>query len=159
VTAALRSAVLLALAAFAGPAAAESARVWEVNGIRLEAAQVERLADDIARQTVAAVERQPGLALRAEQAQALEGIYRAVALDTYDAVVAVVNRGDLDDAAKESEVKGLVIAGQERSTVRVAEVLDAAQYETYRAWEARQVAAFRERGLWSSGRRGRRGAR
>ena len=38
---------------------AQAARVWEVNGIRLEASQVERLAGDIARQTVAAVERQP----------------------------------------------------------------------------------------------------
>jgi hypothetical protein len=137
------------------PAHAQGARVWEVNGVRLEASQVERLASDIARQTVAAVERQPGLALRAEQAGALEEVYRAVALDTYDQVVAVVERGDLDDAAKEAEVKRLVIAGQERSTVRVAGLLDAAQYATYRAWEQKQVEAFRSRGLWSGGRRGR----
>ena len=33
---------------------AQTARVWEVNGVRLEASQVERLASDIARQTVVA---------------------------------------------------------------------------------------------------------
>jgi len=149
----------LALAALGGApmrAHAQAARVWEVNGVRLEASQVERLASDIARQTVVAVERQPGLALRPEQASALESLYHAVALDTYDHVVAVVNRADLDDAAKEAEVKRLVIEGQERSTVRVAELLDPAQYATYRAWEQKQVAAFQQRGLWSGGRRGRR---
>ena len=103
--------------------------------MRLEASQVERLAADIARQTVAAVERQPGIALRPEQATSLESVYHGVALDTYDRVVAVVNQSDLDDAAKEAEVKRLVIAGQERSTGRVAEILDPSQYETYRAWE------------------------
>jgi hypothetical protein len=138
-------------------APAPSARVWEVNGVRLEAGQVERLANDIARQTVAAVERQPGIGLRPDQASTLEGIYHAVALDTYDRVVAAVNRSELDDATKEAEVKRLVIAGQERSSARVAEVLDAAQYTTYRAWEEKQVRAFRERGLWSSGRRAQRG--
>lgn len=142
-----------------GPAFAQPARVWEVNGIRLEAAQVERLASDIARQTVVAVGRLDGLALRADQSQALESIYRAVALDTYDQVVRVVNREDLADAGKEAEVKRLVIAGQEHSSTRVAEVLDAGQYATYRAWERRQVEAFQRRGLWSSGRRSRRGGR
>lgn len=154
-----------ALAPFVGavlaPAAllaqAQSPRVWEVNGVRLEASQVERLASDIARQTVAAVERQPGVGLRPDQARALEAIYHEVALDTYDHVVAVVNRADLADDAKEAEVKRLVIAGQERSTVRVAEVLDASQYATYRSWEEVQVESFRQRGLWSKGRRGRRG--
>lgn len=151
------AALLLVLAAFGGaPAHAQAARVWEVNGIRLEEAQVERLASDIARQTRVAVERQGGLALRADQSQALEAIYRAVALDTYDQVVRVVNRKDFADAAKEAEVKRLVIAGQERSSTRVAEVLDARQYATYRAWEERQVEAFRQRGLWSNGRRRRR---
>jgi hypothetical protein len=150
----------LALAALdPGPAAAETARVWEVNGIRLEPAQVERLASDIASQTVRAVGRLEGLALREEQSDALEGAYREVALDTYDQVVAVVNRDDLSDAAKETEVKRLVIEGQERSSLRVGEILDGAQYATYRAWEERQVDAFRERGLWSSGRRTRRGRR
>lgn len=153
-------AVLLALAALGrAPAHAQSARVWEVNGIRLEAPQVERLASDIARQTRVAVERLDGLALRPEQGPALESIYHAVALDTYAEVVRVVNRDDLTDATKEAEVKRLVIAGQERSTTQVAEVLDAEQYTTYHAWEQRQVAAFRERGLWSGGGRGRRGRR
>jgi tRNA U34 5-carboxymethylaminomethyl modifying GTPase MnmE/TrmE len=153
-------ALLVALAALGGrPAHAQAARVWEVNGIRLEEAQVERLATDIARQTVVAVERLDGLALRTEQSQALEAIYRVVALDTYDQVVRVVNREDLADAAKEAEVKRLVIAGQEHSSTRAAEVLDAAQYATYRVWEEKQVEAFRQRGLWSSERRGRRGRR
>jgi hypothetical protein len=153
-------ALLLALAAIGGgPAHAQAARVWEVNGIRLEQAQVERLATDIARQTVVAVERLDGLGLRPEQSEALETIYRTVALDTYDQVVQVVNREDLADAAKEAEVKRLVIAGQEHSTVRVADVLDADQYATYRVWEQKQVESFRQRGLWSRERRGRRGRR
>ena len=155
--------VALALAALgplaARPAHAQSARVWEVNGIRLEADQVERLASDIARQTVAAVERQAGLALSGKQGRALETIYRAIALDTYEQIVRVVNRDDLTDADKDAEVKRLVIAGQEQSSLRVAAVLDAEQYATYRAWEQKQVEAFRQRGLWSNGRRGRRGAR
>jgi hypothetical protein len=147
---------LLVLGALAPALGAAQARVWEVNGVRLEASQVERLARDIASQTVAAVERQPGLALSPEQAATLESIYHGVALDTYDDVVAVVNRSDLDDAAKEAEVKRLVLAGQERSSARVAGVLAPAQYETYRAWEQKQVEAFRQRGLWSGGRRTRR---
>ena len=150
----------LALAPFAAAAGdAETARVWEVNGIRLEASQVERLASDIARQTVTAVERQPGLALTEAQASALELIYHGVALDTYDQVVAVVNRADLDDAAKEAEVKRLVVAGQEQSTGRVATVLEPAQYETYRVWEKQQIERFKQRGLWSDGRRTRRARR
>jgi hypothetical protein len=154
-----RTLALLLLALIAPVASAAQARVWEVNGVRLEASQVERLAGDIARQTVAAVARQPGLALRPEQARELESVYHSVALDTYDQVVDVVNRDGLDDAAKEAEVKRLVIAGQERSSGRVAEILDPAQYESYRAWEQKQVESFRQRGLWSGGRRARRGGR
>jgi len=156
-----RDAVILLVFAALGrePVHAQAARVWEVNGIRLEAAQVERLAGDIARQTVVAVERLDGMALRPEQTRALESIYHAVALDTYDAVVRVVNQAELADAAKEAEVKRLVIEGQERSSLRVAEILEPAQYATYRSWEQQQVEAFRQRGLWSSGRRGRRAAR
>lgn len=146
----------LALALAPRPVVAEASRVWEVNGVRLESAQVERLAADIAAQTVVAVERLDGLTLREDQGEALEAIYHDVALDTYDQVVAVVNREDLDDATKEAEVKRLVIEGQERSTERVAEILDAPQYATYRTWEQRQVEAFRERGLWSSSKRRRR---
>jgi hypothetical protein len=154
-----RTLALLVLVLLAPVGSVAQARVWEVNGVRLEASQVERLAGDIARQTVAAVERQPGLALRPEQAGALESVYHSVALDTYDRVVAVVNQDGVDDAAKEAEVKRLVIAGQERSSGRVAEILDPAQYETYRAWEQKQVESFRQRGLWSGGRRARRGGR
>jgi hypothetical protein len=146
--------LLLLLAPSLGAA---QARVWEVNGVRLESAQVERLARDVATQTVEAARRQPGVALAPEQGEALETIYHEVALDTYDHVVAVVNRSDLDDAAKEAEVKRLVLEGQERSTARVAGVLAPAQYEAYRAWEEQQVEAFRRRGLWSGGRRARRG--
>jgi hypothetical protein len=153
-------ALAVALAALGrAPAHAESAedtRVWEVNGIRLEASQVERLASDIARQTLVAVERLDGLGLRGEQGEALESIYRTVALDTYDEVVRVVNREDLADAEKEAEVKRLVIAGQERSTLQVAGVLDPEQYATYRVWEQKQIESFRQRGLWRSDRHGRR---
>jgi hypothetical protein len=151
-----RALSLLLLAALAPTLGAAQARVWEVNGVRLEPAQVERLARDVASQTVAAVERQPGVALSPEQGAALESIYHEVALGTYDQVVAVVNRADLDDAAKEAEVKRLVLEGQERSTARVAGVLAPAQYAAYRAWEQKQVEAFRQRGLWSGGRRARR---
>lgn len=152
-----RRALVWLLLGLLAPAAvrAQTARVWEVNGVRLEASQVERLARDIASQTVAAVERQPGLTLRPEQASSLASLYHSVALDTYDRVVAVVNQDALADAAKEAEVERLVIAGQERSSGRVAEILDPAQYATYRAWEQQQVEAFRQRGLWSSGRRAR----
>lgn len=154
-----RSLAALVLVLLAPVGSAAQARVWEVNGVRLEASQVERLASDIARQTVAAVERQPGLTLRPEQARLLESVYHSVALDTYDHVVDVVNQDGLDDDAKEAEVKRLVIAGQERSSGRVAEILDPAQYQTYRAWEQKQVESFRQRGLWSGGRRARRGGR
>jgi hypothetical protein len=146
-------------AAAAGSAAARDAvaeqpgRAWEVNGIRLEASQVDRLAGDIALQTVRAVERIEGLALRDGQAPALAAIYRDVALDVYDAAVAVVAEDGLPDAEKEKRIVDLVLAGQERSTKRVARVLDAEQYARYRAWEERQVQAFRERGLWSAGSR------
>jgi hypothetical protein len=70
----------------------------------------------------------------------------------------VIARQDLPDAEKESRVRNLVLAGQERSSAQVAQVLESAQYERYRTWEEAQVAAFRERGLFSgTGRR--RGAR
>jgi hypothetical protein len=149
-------AALALVLANAAPAAAEPARVWQVNGIRLEPDQVERLAGDIARQTVAAVERLDGLELVADQPARLERIYRDVALDVYGAAVRVVQREDLGDAEKEERVKTLVLDGQARSTDRVAEVLDASQYAVYRAWETRQVEAFRHRGLWGRGSRGRR---
>ena len=156
----MRFAVLLSLALVAGAGAAAdpaAPRVWEVNGIRLEAEQVERLSGDIARQTVEAVRRVEGLTLRDGQDQALEAIYRETALEVYDRAVAVVNRGDLDDAAKEQQVKQLVLNGQRRSTAYVEQVLGPAQYGVYRAWEDRQVEAFEKRGLWSGSSRGRKG--
>jgi hypothetical protein len=148
-------AFLIALAAAAAAAAAPPGRVWEVNGIRLEAEQVDRLADDIARQTVEAVRRVEGLALRDGQDRALLAVYRDVALEVYDRAVGVVNRSDLDDAAKEDQVKTLVLNGQRRSTAYVKRILDPAQYAVYSAWEDRQVEAFRARGLWSGSTRGR----
>jgi len=147
-------AALLSLAPTAAPAAPPT-RVWEVNGIRLEAAQVDRLAGDIARQTVEAVRRVDGVALRDGQDGELLAVYRDVALEVYDRAVAVVNRTDLTDAAKEEQVKTLVLNGQKRSTAYVKRILDPAQYEVYRAWEDRQVEAFRARGLWSGSARGR----
>jgi hypothetical protein len=141
--------------ASAAAAAAPPTRVWEVNGIRLEAAQVDRLAGDIARQTVEAVRRVDGLALHDGQDRALEAVYRDVALEVYDRAVAVVNRTDLTDEAKEEQVKTLVLNGQRRSTAYVKRILDSSQYEIYRAWEDRQVEAFRARGLWSGSTRGR----
>jgi hypothetical protein len=146
----------LLLAVVCAASARAEGRVWEVNGVRLEAAQVERLAGDIARQTVAAVQRLPEVALRPEQAPALEAVYRETALDVYGDVVDVVNRTDLSDAQKEALVKERVLAGQDRSSARIARLLSTDQYAAYRAWEARQIAAFRERGLWSQGRSRRR---
>ena len=152
-SAALSGLLLLgAVAAGADPAG----RVWEVNGVRLEAAQVDRLAGDIARQTVAAVRRVDGLTLHGEQEVALEAVYRDAALDVYDRAVAIVNRSDLSDAAKEEEVKTLVLNGQLRSTAYAQRILDPDQYRIYRAWEDQQVEAFKKRGLWSSSSRGRR---
>lgn len=147
-----RVAALLGLVLL-GAGSSQASRGFEVNGIRLEAAQVDRLASDIARETVAAVRRIEGLALDEAQGERLEGIYREVALGVYDAAVQVVGRADLDDAEKERRVKDLVLEGQQRSTVQVSRVLDPAQYALYRVWEERQVEAFRRRGLWSSGRR------
>jgi hypothetical protein len=153
----MRATALVALLFLASAAAATAppTRVWEVNGIRLEAAQVDRLAGDIARQTVEAVRRVEGLALRDGQDRALEAVYRDVALEVYEHAVSVVNRTDLDDDAKERQVKDLVLNGQRRSTAYVKRILDAPQYEIYRAWEDRQVEAFRARGLFSGSTRGR----
>jgi hypothetical protein len=148
-------AALLLLGA-AGAAAEPPGRIWEVNGIRLEAEQVDRLADDIARQTVAAVRRVDGLVLRDGQDRALETVYRDAALDVYDRAVAVVNRTDLGDDEKEAQIKTLVLNGQTRSTAYAERILDPDQYRVYRAWEDRQVDAFKKRGLWSGSSRGRR---
>jgi hypothetical protein len=132
---------------------ADEPRAWEINGIRLEASQVERLAGDIAAQTVTAVSRLEGLELRSEQARDLESIYRELALDVYGRVVVLVAREDLSDGDKEAAVKTLVLEGQERSSARVRAVLDPPQYAVYQDWERRQVEAFKKRGLWSGDRR------
>lgn len=149
--------IVISLALATPGIAGSSSRVWEVNGIRLEEDQVQRLASDIARSTVLAVEGLDGLEIHEDQVPELERIYRDVALIVYGDCIDIVNRTDLKDAEKESLVTLRVIAGQERSTLLVERVLDPGQYETYRAWEIRQVDAFRKRGLWSrSNRRNRR---
>jgi len=141
----------------AEPAATEPTgeRVWEVNGIRLERGQVDRLALDMARRTVAAVERKvEGIALRLEQREAMLEIYRDVALGVFDRVVGVVDREDLSDAEKESSVRELVLEGQRQSHDRLASVLDARQLPLYAHWEDEQVRAYRS-ARWDRTRRGR----
>lgn len=136
-----------------GTSAAQSARVWEVNGIRLEADQVERLADDIAERTVRAVEAKVAdLALTEAQRPSLREIYRSVALDVYGQVVDEVARDDRSDAQKQDRVRELVLEGQQRSHARAARVLDARQLELYSAWEDEQVEAFKSR-RWERRRR------
>lgn len=140
--------LLLALAPAAALAqsAGNGARVWEINGIRLESAQIERLADDMAARTVAAVqEKIPEIALRDGQAEQMRGIYRGVALDVFEEVVAEVARADRSDAEKEERVRELVLAGQTRSHGELVSVLDERQLGLYTAWEDRQVAAFKSR--------------
>ena len=155
---------LLLCAFLARPAAAEEAtapapptdRVWEVNGIRLERDQVDRLATDMATRTVAAVERKvQGIALRAEQRDAMLAIYRDVALGVFDRVVSVVDRQDLSDAQKESQVRELVLEGQRLSHAQLEHVLDGRQLPLYTQWEDDQVRAYRS-ARWDRRRRGRR---
>jgi hypothetical protein len=151
------AAALAALLAVSGPVRADPAparRAWEVNGIRLEPGQVEQLASDMASRTVEAVEKNVAdIGLAAAQREKMLEVYRGVSLDVYDRVVDVVARDDLDDAAKESRVRELVLEGQRASHVQLEGVLDARQLELYSAWEARQVEAFKSR-RWE--RRGRR---
>jgi len=134
-------------------APADGARVWEINGIRLEPAQVERLADDMAGRTVSAVqEKIPELALRDGQAERMRGVYRGVALDVFAEVVSEVARGDRTDAEKEARVRELVLAGQSRSHTELGSVLDARQLGVYTTWEERQIEAFKSR-RWNDRRR------
>jgi len=138
----------------ADPSAAR--RAWEVNGIRLEPGQVERLASDMASRTVEAVEKNvAGIALASAQREKMLEIYRSISLDVYDRVVDVVGRDDLDDAAKEAQVRELVLEGQRASHARLEGVLDARQLELYSAWETRQVEAFKSRRWDRKNRRGR----
>ena len=145
--------VLAAARAAGAEASAEPERVWEINGIRLEAGQVDRLADDMAARTVAAVqEKIPDIALSSGQAEQMRGVYRAVALDVFAQVVKEVARTDIDDAAKEARVRALVLAGQSRSHGELVAILDPHQMDLYTAWEDRQVEAFKSR-RWNDRRR------
>lgn len=146
---------LLALAArlAAAQAPADAPRVWEIDGVRLEPAQVERLADDMAGRTVRAVqEKIPTIGLRDGQAEAMREIYRGVALDVFAEVVREVARSDRSEAEKEARVRELVLAGQGRSHAELVSVLDAQQLALYTAWEDRQVEAFNSR-RWNERRR------
>ncbi len=132
---------------------AEAPRVWEINGIRLEPAQVERLADDMATRTVSAVqEKIPDIALRDGQAEQMRAVYRSVALDVFAEVVKEVERTDQTDAEKETRVRELVLAGQTRSHDSLEAILDPRQMELYASWESRQVEAFKSR-RWNDRRR------
>ena len=148
------SLVFFVAARFAGAeTSAVAPRVWEINGIRLEPAQVERLADDMAGRTVGAVqEKIPEIALSHGQAEAMRAVYRSVALDVFAEVVAEVERADRSDAEKEERVRELVLAGQSRSHAQLVSVLDARQFDLYTAWEERQVEAFKSR-RWNDRRR------
>jgi hypothetical protein len=148
VTRASLLAALLALSAATSARADPSPapRSWEVNGIRLEPGQVERLSADLAARTLAAVESKVvGIGLDDAQRARLLEIYRSVSLAVYDRVVEVVGRDDLDDAAKEARVRELVLEGQRDSHAHLTGVLDARQMELYSAWEARQVEAFKSK--------------
>jgi hypothetical protein len=141
--------VWLVLAAHAtAHATAHADPAWEVNGIRLEAAQVERLADDLAGRTVSAVtEKVADLRLADGQRERLRAIYRAVALDTYERVIPVVQDEALDAEAKQERVRALVLEGQRASHEQITNVLDARQMALYTDWETTQVAAFQSRRL------------
>lgn len=141
--------VCLVLAAHAtAHATAYADPAWEVNGIRLEAAQVERLADDLAGRTVSAVtEKVADLRLADGQRERLHAIYRAVALDTYARVIPVVQDQELDAEAKQERVRALVLEGQRASHDQIVGVLDARQMALYSDWEKTQVAAFQSRRL------------
>ncbi len=147
---------LLAVSPAALADAPEKGRVWEINGIRLDADQVERLADDMAERTVKAVEEKvEGIELRDEQRPALRDVYRRVSLDVYDEVVRVVADETLSDAVKEDRVRELVLAGQKRSHGLLAPILDERQLALYTRWEDGQVEAFRSK-RWEKRRRRRR---
>jgi hypothetical protein len=145
---------LLATEADAQAPAPAAVRTWEIDGIRLEPSQVERLADDMAGRTVRAVQtRVPDLALAPDQQTRMREVYRTVALDVFAEVVKEVARTDLSDADKEARVRALVLAGQKRSHGELAAVLDARQLALYSKWEDAQVAAFESRRLGERRRR------
>jgi hypothetical protein len=110
----------------------------------------------MASRTVEAVEKNvPGIALATAQREKMLEIYRSISLDVYDRVVDVIGRDDLDDSAKETQVRELVLEGQRASHARLEGVLDAHQLELYSAWETRQVEAFKSRRWDRKNRRGR----
>lgn len=119
---------------------------WEVNGVRLEAAQVERLAADLATRTLGAVERGvTDLALTDPQRASLQEIYRSEALDVYRRIVADLENAELDERAREERARTLALEGQARSHERLLPVLDARQLALYSAWETRQIEAFKSK--------------
>lgn len=150
----LTAALLLAVSL---PALARAERVWEVNGIRLDSGQVERLADDMAIRTLEAVERAVGgIELRDDQRARMREIYREVSLDVYEKVVEVIEGDDLSDDAKEERVRALALEGQQRSRKLLSAVLDEEQMDLYSKWADEQVEAFQSRRLDSRRRRRRR---
>jgi hypothetical protein len=138
------------------PLAAAAQTPWEVNGIRLEPAQVERLADDLAARTLdAVVTNVAGLNLGESQRDRMHEIYRATALDVYGRVIPVIEDGELSEQAKRERVRELALEGQRKSHDELASVLDARQLALYSTWEAAQVEAFRSRRLDGRRRRSR----
>jgi len=139
-------AIGLAALAPGGASAQGDGELWEVNGVRLEAEQVERLAADLATRTVRAVETGvPDLALSDTQRTSVEAIYRSVALDVYRRIVADLEQADLDERAREERARALALEGQQRSHEQLVPVLDERQLALYSAWEARQIEAFKSK--------------
>jgi hypothetical protein len=130
------------------PFAARAEGAWEVNGIRLEPAQVERLADDLAARTLdAVVANVAGIDLREPQRDRMRAIYRTTALEVYGRVIPVVQDDALAEDVKRARVRELVLEGQRKSHDQIAEVLDADQLDAYSTWEQVQVEAFQSRRL------------
>jgi len=138
----------LALLALVIPLAGRAEGAWEVNGIRLEAAQVERLADDLAGRTLDAVMANVAdLELAPPQRERMRAIYRTTALDVYGRAIPVIQDASLTEEAKRERVRELALEGQRKSHEELASVLDARQLAAYSEWEDAQVAAFRSRRL------------
>ncbi len=126
------------------PDSTENPKVWEINGIRLEPDQVERLSEDMATRTLAAVEENvEDIALAPEQRTRMLAIYKSVALDVYAEIVEVVNRSELSESSKEQQMRDLVLAGQSRSHDQLRSVLSEDQMARYAVWESAQVEAYK----------------
>jgi hypothetical protein len=138
---------LLALVALLFPLAG-GAQTWELHGIRLEPAEVERLADDLAARTLeAVVANVADLGLEDAQRERMRAIYRATALDVYGRVIPVIQDASLSEEARRARVRELALGGQRKSHAELTAVLDARQLAAYSAWEDAQVAAFQSRRL------------